>query len=83
MKGDRRNGEIIKMFGKENAKSKAVIMYDKKGVEIKRFESGELGVKWLRENGYPKANSSSISLCCNGIRYKTAYGYIWRFENEI
>lgn len=66
-------------YGKENAKSKAVLMI-KDNTVIKEFESIELALKWLRQNGSPKANSSSISMCCNGIKYKTAYGYKWKFK---
>jgi hypothetical protein len=64
--------------GKMNAKSKTTEMFDLSGNLIKAFESAELAVKWLKQNGYPKANFSSISQCCNGIRYRTAYEHIWR-----
>lgn len=69
--------------GSENAKSKEVVMIDISTMKIlKQFESIELAVDFLKNQGKTKANSSSISQCCNGVRYKTAYGYIWRFKNE-
>lgn len=77
-------GHLNPMFGKSgrgNAKSKKVKMLDKDSLcMIKEFESIELAVKYLKGNGKPKANSSSISQNCNGIRYKSAYGYVWRYD---
>lgn len=68
---------MYKKRGKLNAKSKKVIC--KKNDFEKEFESVELAVDWLKENGFDKANSSSISQCCNGIRYKSAYGFVWKY----
>lgn len=79
-------GKCNPMFnkrGKENAKSKPIEMLSKKdNLCIKEFESIELAVSFLKENGHKKANSSSISQCCNKKRYKSAYGYVWRFKND-
>lgn len=71
------------MCGKNNIRSKRIFMFSLSNLFIREFESAELSVKWLRNNGFPKANSSSISQCCNKKRYKTAYKHIWRYANEI
>lgn len=40
-------------------------------------------VRWLKNNGWPKASHSAISLCCKeDSNIKMAYGYIWRKEND-
>lgn len=80
---EKRFGEKNHMYKKRgilNAKSKKVIC--KKNEFKKEFESVELAVDWLKENGFKKANSSSISQCCNGIKYKSAYGFIWKYLEE-
>ena len=66
-------------FGHLNPRSKMVEMLINDEV-LNEFESIEIAVRYLKANGKEKANSSSISQCCNGIRYKTAYGYKWRFK---
>lgn len=45
-----------------------------------RFDGMADAVKWLRCNGWPKCSHAPISLCCNG-KFKTAYGYIWSFDD--
>lgn len=64
-------------FGKLNSISKPILQYDLNNNFIRRFESVGEGARFLRN----KSADRSISKCCNGLR-KTAYGYIWRFENE-
>ena len=64
-------------FGKLNSRSKPVLQYDLNNNFIRRFESAGEGARFLKN----KSADRSISKCCNGLR-KTAYGYIWRFENE-
>lgn len=40
-------------------------------------------VRWLKNNGWPKANHALISLCCKKeSNIKTAYGFVWRKEND-
>lgn len=55
--------------------SKKVLQYDLSGNYIKTFESIHVAAEFC--NGYP----INISNCCNR-KTKTAYDYIWRFENE-
>lgn len=45
-----------------------------------RFDSAKSAAEWLRANGYPKADASSISKCAKG-KLQSAYGQIWRFVN--
>lgn len=40
------------------------------------FASMQDAARWCKENGYPSASSSKISLCCRGKRGK-AYGRVW------
>lgn len=40
-------------------------------------------VRWLKANGWPKANHSLISLCCKeDSNIKTAYGYVWSKDHD-
>lgn len=41
------------------------------------FPSMQDAARWCKDNGYPSASSSKISLCCSGKR-KKAYGRVWR-----
>ena len=43
-----------------------------------KFDSAKSAAEWLRSNGYPKADASSISKCAKG-KLQSAYGQIWRF----
>lgn len=54
--------------------AKKVLQFTKNGQFVKEFESA---YEIKRELGYLQ---SHISQCCNGKR-KTAYGYIWSFDN--
>jgi hypothetical protein len=42
------------------------------------FISTSSAARWLRENGYPKADCGNIVACCKG-RYKHAHGYVWTY----
>lgn len=53
-----------------------VIQYDKAGNYIARYESGIAAAKAFGKN------HSHILECCKGKRYKTVYGYIWKYEKE-
>lgn len=46
-----------------------------------RFKSIKAAGEWLRQNGYPKADSSSISKCAKG-KLQSAYGQIWKYPND-
>lgn len=54
-------------------------MLTREGELIKQFACGKEAVNWLKENGFPTANKSNISYCCNG-KIKTAYGYKWLYK---
>lgn len=56
--------------------SKPVVNSD--GME---FYSLNEAVRWLRDNGKPKAFKKSISMCCNG-KHKKAYGYGWKYAED-
>lgn len=57
---------------------KKAIIGEKVGSNTKvSFESIREATRWLAKNGFQKADASSISKCCRGIR-KSAYGYIWK-----
>lgn len=43
-----------------------------------KFDSAKSAAEWLRLNGYPKADASSVSKCAKG-KLQSAYGQIWRF----
>ncbi|MDR6389231.1 GIY-YIG nuclease family protein [Paraburkholderia phenoliruptrix] len=43
----------------------------------KVFINGLAAAQWLRENGHPKADNSTISAACSGRRLRTAYGFRW------
>jgi len=43
-----------------------------------KFDSAKSAAEWLRSNGYPKADASSVSKCAKG-KLQSAYGQIWRF----
>ena len=60
-------------FGGNHPTSKKVIQYSKDMKFIKLWNSVREAEKEL------KIGSSSISNCCSG-RYKTAGGYIWKYE---
>jgi hypothetical protein len=66
--------------------SKPIIQYDTQMNVINTFTSLHDGAKWLKDNSNEIASSltfiiQKISLCCKKIR-KTAYGYIWEFDNK-
>ena len=58
----------------------------KKKVEMTRLADGftkvflsqSEAVRWLRENGYPKATVARVSGCANGYR-ATTYNATWRY----
>lgn len=45
------------------------------------FDSVRDATRWLKDNGWPKAASTSISAACNG-KYEKAYGYHWKHYTE-
>lgn len=60
---------------RNNKFSRPVLQYTLNGVYIKEYPS----IKEIeRETGL---NAGNICNCCNG-KYKTAYGYIWKYKKE-
>lgn len=60
-----------------------IIMLDKDtGKEIAIFRCATYAEKFLRKNGYPKANHWPITKCCMG-RQNTAYGHKWKFRDDV
>ena len=66
-----------KYKGKDSPVSKAILMYDKEGNFIKRFDS----IADANEYFGKDRNCSTISHCLKG-RNKTVYGYIFRYAEE-
>lgn len=59
--------------GKEHPRNKKVLQYSLDGELIKKWE----GVSYLcKQNNY---SQGTISMCCRGER-KSAYGFIWKYE---
>lgn len=65
-------------FGKDNSNSKAVNMLDLYGNFIRKFDGVCEAVRFLQENGFPKACQGGISKCCLGDR-DTAYNFRWKY----
>lgn len=59
----------------DSPKAKSVKQYDKNGNFIREWDSI---IRIKNECGY---SDGFISSCCKG-RYKTAYGYIWKYKEE-
>lgn len=73
-----KKGLIPIRLGGNNSLSKVVLQKNKDGKLIKRWNSV---ASIHREKGY---STNSIICCCNKKqKYKTAYGYIWEYENTI
>ena len=63
---------------------KAIQQYDLSNKFLQEFKSMSEATKWLITKDLtsnPKANSN-ISACCNG-KAKSAYGYIWKYKEEV
>lgn len=45
------------------------------------FPSQHEAVRYLRENGFPKADNGNISRCCHGTKH-FVYGAKWRFVDD-
>jgi group I intron endonuclease len=63
--------------GKDSPNAKAILMYDKEGNFIKRFEC----IGDANEYFGKARNFSNISNCLSG-RSKTTYGYVFRYAEE-
>jgi hypothetical protein len=48
-----------------------------------KFRTLGEAARWLQQSGLAGATKSTISRVCNGLpKYKTAYGYTWKFINQ-
>ena len=63
--------------GKDNPTSKPILMYDKEGNFIRRFDC----IRDAKEYFGKARNFGSINNCLSG-RSKTAYGYVFRYAEE-
>lgn len=63
--------------GKEHPSSKPILMYDKEGNFIRRFDSTADANEYFGKSRY----CSGINDCLRG-RNKTAYGFIFKYEDE-
>lgn len=72
----RKVGKNTPKYGIDNPKAKKVIQFDLNMNKIREWEYISLITKEL---GYLHG---SIVSCCKG-RYKQAYGYIWRYYEEV
>lgn len=61
--------------GKNNPKAKPVLMFTKEGEFIKKFNCVADANEYLGKD----RRSKNICICARG-KYKTAYGYIWKYE---
>lgn len=66
-------------YGKNNVKSRSVIVYDLNNNYIGEFDcmreaKEKLGLKYPSQTSY-------IGYCCRG-KVKQTYGYIWRYKND-
>ena len=61
-------------MGKNNKKSKPVLQFDVENNLIKEWDSAGMAAKALT------LSVGNIWMCCNG-KYKTSYGFIWKYKN--
>lgn len=66
-----------KYKGKDSPNAKPILMYDKEGNFIKRFECIHDANEYLGKGRY----CSNITMCLTGRR-KTAYGYVFKYAEE-
>lgn len=66
-----------KYKGKDHPGSKPILMYDKKGNFIRRFDSTADANEYFGKD----RSCSNITLCLRG-KNKTAYGFIFKYENK-
>ena len=71
---------IISEKGKGNKNSKYiadVLMYDKQGNLLKRFQTAREAARYLGN----ESKNVGINYCLNN-KQKTAYGYIWKYDKD-
>lgn len=70
----------VSLSNTNNPKCSKPIIRIKDGIS-KKFPSIKEAARWCRNNGFPKAASSSISNCCSG-KVRSAYGAEWKFAEK-
>lgn len=70
--------KIGKNLGAENCKARSVVCIDL----ALTFDALSSAERWLRSNGRPKADSGAITRVCKG-KLKSAYGFHWKYADEI
>lgn len=74
---------VVEALTNRTDQSIPIDMLTKDGEPICTFPSSAEAMRWLWNNGYPKAQNSRIIQCCKGREhYNTAYGFKWRYSNE-
>jgi len=63
--------------GAKNPKARAVLCIEKD----QKFGSFSDAVRWLKENGWPRANSTRLVETCRG-KARSAYGYTWKYASD-
>ena len=72
--------QIISEKGKGNKNSKYiadVLMYNKQGNLLKRFQSARDAARYLGN----ESKNAGINYCLKG-KQRTAYGYIWKYDKD-
>lgn len=69
-------------IGQDKNKKKVVMIDRQTLVPLQTFESLSAAARYLKENGYPKADDSRIGICAKEI-HRYCYGHKWRWTNEI
>ena len=68
------------------ANGKPILMFDLEGNFIKRFENGYVARDFLIQSGATSNKSCNVPInnVCHGTHYrKSAYGYIWKFDESV
>lgn len=60
--------------GSNSPASKPVLCVER----AETFHAIHDAMRWLKENGHPRASATAISSCCRGLQ-KYAYGYHWQY----
>lgn len=78
----RYHGEPFNKYTAKDKRCRPVIQYSKDGKFIKRYDSMAEAIYEIFHTTDHKKYSSHIGSCCKGTR-KTAYGFIWRYADDL
>ena len=67
----------IKEAHTETVKGNTVLMYDKQGKLLKKFQSAREAARYLGS----ESKNVGINYCLNN-KQKTAYGYVWKYDKD-